>query len=347
MPRIGTGIGLGRASSSKGGEEVLLVAPTGDLVVEASGVGYLSYTASRPGRHYWALSAPATSPDAAAISSGTGALANGYFDAVVGAVTSTITFPNGINVTGGVFSVVARAEPSGPWSNVLRDTAVDVNTALPVTVQFVTSVENLTVAAGPSVSFSQFGTQEAGHYIVAVAMRGTATSGVPGGSIVAITPPSEARVDAALAAAVAGRASVAAHVKLFGVTLTAQRSGNWLLEMTSNQSIAVALYKASGPFQLVDDMVDTVSDASKAASLSTNTQAADAVIVALHNGNTVPPAATGVTSQNAVHTSLSNHKVQFRSGVALGGSPEVVHAQTIGASFGVGAIVGIAIRRPA
>lgn len=100
-----------------------------------------SYSSSLAARHYWMLSAPSSTPNADEIAAGDGALvgdsasAFGFFDAGVGTVEANITFPDGIDVTGGVFSVAARVEPSGPWSNVLRDTSVDVDTvAAPISI---------------------------------------------------------------------------------------------------------------------------------------------------------------------------------------------------------------------
>ena len=102
---------------------------TGPLSLN-SGTGAGSYTASSSARHYWSLTGPGVLPDAAAILAGTGALDYGFFDADAGAVVTSISFDTGIDVTGGVFSVVARVEPSGDWSNVLRDESVDVYTVV-------------------------------------------------------------------------------------------------------------------------------------------------------------------------------------------------------------------------
>lgn len=106
---------------------------TGPLSLNGT-TGEGSYSSDIAARHYWMLSAPSSTPSADEIAAGDGALvgdsasAFGFFDAAIGTVEADITFPEGINVVGGVFSVAARVEPSGPWSNVLRDTSVDVNT---------------------------------------------------------------------------------------------------------------------------------------------------------------------------------------------------------------------------
>lgn len=133
MGRYGYGFGAGVAHRSLGGGAPVAPVLTGPLSLDGT-TGEGSYSSDLAARHYWMLSAPSSTPDAGAILAGDGALvgtsasAFGFFDATVGTVEADITFPEGINVTGGVFSVVARVEPSGPWSNILRDTSVDVNT---------------------------------------------------------------------------------------------------------------------------------------------------------------------------------------------------------------------------
>lgn len=105
---------------------------TGPLSFTGAGdTGAASFTSNRSARYYWGLSAPATTPTAAEIAAGTGLLASGFFDADTGTATFRADFPTGISVTNGVLSIVGRVEPEGEWSNVLRDTTVDVNTMPP------------------------------------------------------------------------------------------------------------------------------------------------------------------------------------------------------------------------
>ena len=334
MPQIGVGVGIGRRrrrGSGVGGG----VAPTltGPLSIDAI-TGEATYAASIAARHYWALTAPATTPDAPTIAAGTGALDHGFFDAPLGSVAMDIAFATGINVTGAVFSIVARVEPAGPWSNVLRDTTVDVNTSLPITRTFISAVEN---SASPN-----FGTRPAGEYILVVMQRSNTS-----GSIDSVTPPGETIVTTPIVA-VNNSGTLRQQVSIYRLTLTAARSGAWTIGRTNAISTSSALYALSGPSQTIASPSDFSSNAAKTSTLTATTQAGDVLIVGVENGSGTIPADSGsdaVASDAVTAGALGAHRWRALSGVAAGGSPETVCISDISLAFTDGAIAAVILRK--
>ena len=326
---VGSGPPRRRSRSGAGGPAAAPVL-TGPLDLDgATGEG--GYLADVAARHYWALTAPASAPTAAEIAAGTGALDSGWFDAALGSVQADITFDSGINVVGGVFSVAARVEPSGAWSNVLRDTSVDVDTVAPITHAFVAAVENL---ASPN-----FGALAAGEYVVAVMQRA--------GTIDSVTPPGQSAMTSAI---ISATGSTTQLVKLFRVTLTAPRSGAWTIGRTGAVYTSSAIFSLSGPSQTIATPTDTIASGTKTATLTAATQADDIIIVAYEGGGTTgqTPADNGtdpVTSRAVTADALGDHKWRVLSGVAAGGAPETVCVSVIGAASKPGAIVAAVLRK--
>lgn len=293
-----------------------------------------TYTANIAARHYWALTAPATTPDAVAIAAGTGALDHGYFDAPLGAVSTAISFVSGINVTGGVFSIVARVEPSGAWSNILRDSSVDVNTSLPITRTFIAAAEN--------TSTPNFGTCPAGEYILVVMQRSNAS-----GSINSITPPGEAVITTPIVA-VNNAGTLRQQVSIYRATLASSRTGAWSIGRTNAINTSAALYALSGPSQTIAAPTDSSSNAAKTSTLTAATQAGDVLIVGVENGSGTIPADNGgdaVTSDAVTAGALGAHRWRALSGVAAGGSPETICISDIALAFTDGAIAAVVLRK--
>lgn len=120
---------IGQASRRAAGAGAPPAAPvlSGTLSLDPiSGEG--AYASDVPARHFWSLTAPATTPTAAEIAAGTGAVDFGFFDATAGSINAVISFSLSAYVVNGVFSITARVMPNGAFSNVLRDTSVDVGT---------------------------------------------------------------------------------------------------------------------------------------------------------------------------------------------------------------------------
>ncbi len=306
---------------------------TGPLEVDGT-TGEAVFTVDRDCQVYWMLSASGSTPTAAEIAAGTGAIegtgavkAMGNFAATLGSVQMDITLPVGINETGAVLSLAARVEPSGPWSNVLRDTSVDVET-LPLSATFVSAQ----LGATPN-----FGTVNAGTYLVVVMARVST-----GGTINSITPPSQSAVTARLA-------EVQANVKpiaMFVVTLTAQRSGAWTIGHTLGTSYATALYSLSAAPQLISSDSSFVNNATANYSFSRTVTAGD-ILIAAANLHTNPPEAESgsddVTTDSGAFVG-SAHSYRALSGTVPASGTRTIFAQT-SANFTNTAALVAALRR--
>jgi hypothetical protein len=314
-----------------------VVAPAAPLLVgplDLDGVtGEGSYLSSLPARHYWSLTASGTSPTASEIAAGTGAYDYGHFDAPAGSVQADIVLRTGISAPGAVFSIVARIEPGGTWSNILRDTSVDVDTAQPITRALV-GVSSPESSATPS-----FGTLAAGEYILVVLQRA--------GTITSVTPPGQSAVTTPIISAPVSTTHLAA---IYRVTLTAQRSGNWAITSSGAVYTTSVLYSLSGASQTIATVSDTVVNGTKTTALTANTQAGDIIIAASNNGGggamTAPADDAGdpVTS-DATSIALSEHRWRVWSGAAAGGTPETIITATIGNAFKNGVLAAVVLRR--
>ena len=293
------------------------------------------FTVNRDGRVYWMLSANGTTPTAAEIAAGTGAIegtgaikAAGYFDVTLGSVQMDVTFPVGINATGAVFSVVAREEPSGDWSNILRDTSVDVET-LPLSRTFVSAQ----TGASPN-----FGTCAAGWYLIVVNQRN--------GTITSITPPSQSAVTTKQAEVVPTVISGNKPCAMFFVELTASRSGAWTIGQTSGSSWVSALYSLSSAPQLISQDGSFVNNSSASYSFSRSVTAGD-ILIATANLHTNPPEAESGADDVTTDASgvvVANHSYRALSGTVPASGTRTIFAQTSG-SFTYTAALVVALRR--
>jgi hypothetical protein len=334
QPRIrpGMGVRIGRDPGGVAAPAVL----TGPLNLTDPG-GEVLFSVDRACTICWSLTAPASTPDAAAIDAGTGALnaAFGEFAVGAGTVQTNIVFPSGINVTGAVLSIVARV--GSTYSNILRDMSVDVNTASPITATFVNAFD-----AGFTPNF---GTLPAGEYILALASRS--------GSAFTVTPPGEALISTAIASV---DASTTNRVRFFRVTLAAQRSGNWTIGHSGAVFTASALWSLSGPSQTIAALTDFTTVAGlKTGSFANNTQADDIILAAIHQGGAgsgganVPPDKAGDrTTSDAADPNAANsdHRWRVLRGTAAGGSPEAALVNyDIGVAGKHGCIAALILRK--
>lgn len=336
---VGLGLGLGhmRTFVTDGGGDTPPVL-TGPLDI-AEPSGEAMYTADKAARHYWMLSAPGTTPTAAEIMAGTGAIAGtsasafGYFDASDGSITATIDFPGGISVTGAVFSVVARVEPSGGWSNILRDTSVNVETA-PLTATYLGTVKTYQGAPG-------LGTYDAGWYLVITGQRN--------GALTSITPPGQTAVTAAEVDIVPTAATGIKPMRAYIVQLTAQRSGNWVMASSGGSSYFISLYKLSAQPAVVAKNGDFVNNGAKTFAFNMAVQAGDVEIGAL-NGQVSPASAQDATddvAQDATDQVVANHIYRVSSGVAPASGARLVYKDADAGVFSYASALAIVLRRAA
>ena len=316
IPTIATHPRLGRRS---GGAPAL----TGTLDLDpVTGEG--SYISSVAARHYWSLTPSGVNPTADEIEAGTGAVDFGFFDATAGSVLADITFDAGINETAAVFSVAARVEPSGPWSNVLRDSSVDVNTALPLTASF---IDVMSVASGTNQTYD-FGTLSAGWYMAIVSKRGGSTA-----DISQITPPSQSAVTTEfLDTANVNTNTAAMQIKAYLVELTATRSGNWTVTGVG-AGLTMALYSLSEEPQLIDSDVSFGNNTAITYAF-TQTVAVDDVLIAFVCGNpaTISGAEDGTdaVTQDEAGNAMANHHFRAASGVAPSAGSVLVFREVCG-----------------
>jgi hypothetical protein len=306
---------------------------TGPLEVDGT-TGEAVFTADRDCQIYWMLSASGSTPTAAEIAAGTGAIegagavkAMGNFAATLGSVQMDVTFPVGINVTGAVLSVVARVEPDGPWSNVLRDTSVDVET-LPLSRTFVSAQTGAT---------PNFGTCAAGTYLVVIMQRGAS-----GTTINSITPPSQSAVTTKLAEI----STATKPIAMFVVTLTASRSGNWTIGHTLGSSYATALYSLSSAPQLISQDSGSATNTTANYSFSRSVTAGD-ILIAAANLHTNPPEAESGADDVTTDASafvVTNHSYRALSGTVPASGTRTIFAQTSGNFTTTSALV-VALRR--
>jgi hypothetical protein len=306
---------------------------TGPLDVNGT-TGEATFTVDQACQIYWMLSVGGTTPTAAEIAAGTGAIegtgavkAMGNFAATLGSVQMDVTFPVGINVTGAVLSVAARVEPSGDWSNVLRDTSVDVET-LPLSATFVSAQ----TAVNPN-----FGTLAAGTYLIVVNQRN--------GTINSVTPPSQSAVTSKLAEVVPTAVGGNKPCAMFLVTLTASRSGNWTIGHTSGSSWVSALYSLSATPQLISQDGSFTNSATANYSFSRSVTAGD-ILIATANLHTNPPEAESGSDDVTTDASgavVASHTFRALSGTVPASGTRTIFAQTSGA-FTYSAALVVALR---
>lgn len=304
---------------------------TGPLDISDPG-GEAIYTSDRAARHYWMLSANGSTPNAAAIVAGTGAIsgAYGHFDAGTGSVQVNIDFPGGIDETGAVFSIVARVEPDGDFSNVLRDTAVDVQT-LPLSATYVSTMTG---------NAPNFGALAAGWYL-AVVMQRT-------GTMNSITPPAQAPVTVPELSIVPAVATGNKPMRAYFVELTAPRTGAWAIGHTSGGTFATALFSLSTRPQLIASASDWANNTNKIYDFNLTVAAGD-VLIGILNGHTNPLSAESATddvTQNATANVTSAHTYRVCSGVApASGLRDVFNDSE--ANFTSSSAMALAMRRAA
>ncbi len=300
---------------------------TGPLEI-ADPSGEAIYQSDRAARHYWMLSANGTTPSAVDIAAGTGAISGafGYFDAGAGSVQINIDFPGGIDVTGAVVSIAARVEPDGTFSNILRDTDVDVQT-LPLSTEYL----SIQLTAAPN-----FGALSAGWYLAIVMQRN--------GTMTSITPPGQAAVTVPAIDVVPTVASGNKPMRAYFVELTAARTGAWAIGQTGGSSYGTALYKLSAAPQLVANASDFANNAAKSYAFNLDVNAGD-ILFGVMNGHSDPLLPySGEVVEDAETIVTGSHVVRTAHGTAPAtGLQDVFNNST--ANFTSTSAMAFALRR--